>query len=175
MQSDAHPFKCILGFPGMPFARKFENGMGFPKVGQVIKGFTVESVSVSHVNIRGGHYEYPAEIIVKGEGGANRVKRAFKEFYEVRRTIFSGYGNPYQCGHGKIDVQSLGGGKFLMASRGACVRIHLVPELKRFMAYLFQNGILVNGSSDEYEWMKIITAYMMDYKKSMLRTKPFFQ
>lgn len=40
----------------MPFARKFENGMGFPKVGQVIKGFTIESVSVSHVNIKGGYY-----------------------------------------------------------------------------------------------------------------------
>jgi len=147
----------------MPFARKFENGMGFPKVGQVIKGFTIESVSVSHVNIKGGYYEYPTEIIVKGEGGANQVKRAFKEFHDDRRTLFSGYGNPYQCVHGKIDVQSLGGGMFLIASRGACVCIYLVPELKIFMGYLLKNRILANGS-DEDEWKKVIVEYMMEYE-----------
>lgn len=91
----------------MPFARKFEKGMGFPKVGQVIKGFTVEFVSVSHVNIKGG-YEYPTEIVVKGEGSADQVKKTFKGFYNDRRTLFSGYGNPYQCVHGKIDVRKVG-------------------------------------------------------------------
>lgn len=76
--------------------------------------------------------------------------------------------------HGKIDVQSLGGGRFLIASRGACVRINLVPELKRFMEYLFKNRILANGS-DEDEWKKIIVEYMMEYEKSVLRVKPFFR
>jgi len=157
----------------MPFTRKFQNGMGFPKVGQVIKGFTVESISVSHVNIRGGFYEYPTEIVVKGAGDANRVKKTFKEFYSDRRTLFSGYGNPYQCVHGKIDVQSLGNDRFLIISSGSCIRIHLAPELEGFMEYLHNNGNLAKDLAKD-EWKEIVAEYMMEYEKSASRVKPFF-
>lgn len=157
----------------MPFARKFEKGMGFPKVGQVVNGFTVESVSVRHVNIKGGYYEYPTEIVVKGEGSANQVKKTFKGFYNDRRTLFSGYGNPYQCGHGKMDIRKVGVGRFLMTSRGACMRINLMPELMSFMAYLYYNRALPIDS-DEDVWKKIIVEYIAEYEKSTLRVKPFF-
>ncbi|MEM2889538.1 MAG: hypothetical protein QXR42_08745 [Candidatus Bathyarchaeia archaeon] len=92
----------------MPFSRTFRLGMGFPEEGQVIDGFTVESVSVSHVGVSAGRYEYPFEIIVKGEGNINKVKATFKAFFKTRRTVFSGYGNPYQCHHGKNGNQRTG-------------------------------------------------------------------
>jgi len=157
----------------MPFARKFEKGMGFPKVGQVVKGFTVESVSVRHISIQGGYYEYPTKIVVKGEGSADQVKKTFKEFYNDRRTLFSGYGNPYQCGHGNMDIRKVGVGRFLITSRGACMRIHLIPELMSFMAYLF-NIRALSIDSDEDVWKEIIVEYMAEYEKSTLRVNPFF-
>jgi hypothetical protein len=158
----------------MPFAQKFRKGMGFPKEGQVIKGFKVESVSISHINISDGRYEYPTEIVVKGEGKAKTVIKAFKEFYCDKRTLFSGYGNPYQCGHGKIEAQSLGGGKFMITSRGACVRVYLGPELERFMDYLLKKSYLANGI-DEEKCKKAITEYIMEYQKTASRSKPFFE
>ena len=124
----------------MPFSRKFREGMGFPEEGQIVDGFTVESVSVSHVGVSEGRYEYPFEIVVKGEGNANKVKTAFKGFFKARRTVFSEYGNPYQCHHGKVEVKDLGSGKFSIVSRGACTRVFLKDELERFTASLKEKG-----------------------------------
>ena len=154
----------------MPFSSKFRNGMGFPKEGQVIDGFTVESVSVSHINISRGHYEYPTEVIVRGQGNANAARRTFKEFYRARRTLFSGYGNPYQCRHGKMMVQGLGDCRFSITTRGTCVRVYLRNELARFLEYLSRN----NQLSTEVECETTVAEYMKEYVKSSSRKNPFF-
>jgi len=157
----------------MPFSRKFREGMGFPEEGQVVGGFTVESVSVSHVGVSEGRYEYPLEITVKGEGTINKVKAAFKEFFKARRTVFSEYGNPYQCHHGKAEVRDLGGGRFSIVSRGACTRVFLKDEFERFAAYLKEKGLAV-GDEGEAAWKTAIAEYLKQYEKATSRKNPFF-
>ncbi|MBS7614800.1 hypothetical protein KEJ18_03610 [Candidatus Bathyarchaeota archaeon] len=147
--------------------------MGFPEEGQVIDGFTVESVSVSHVGVSAGRYEYPFEIIVKGEGNINKVKATFKAFFKTRRTVFSGYGNPYQCHHGKMEIKELRSGRFSITSRGTCVRVYLKDELERFAEHLSQKGLVINNK-DETEWIDIIAEYMKQYKKTSSRKTPVF-
>jgi len=158
----------------MPFSRKFREGMGFPGEGQVVNGFTVESVSVSHVGISEGRYEYPFEIVVKGEGNAAKVKAAFKEFFKARRTVFSEYGNPYQCHHGKMEVKDLGGLRFSIVSHGACTRVFLKDEFERFAAYLKENGLVV-GDMDEAELKTVIEEYLKQYERATSRKNPFFK
>lgn len=157
----------------MPFSRKFQNGMGFPKEDQVIDGFTVESVSVSHINISDGHYEYPTEIVVRGKGSTNKVRKTFKEFFKTKRTLFSGYGNPYQCRHGKMVVQSLGNCRFSITARGTCVRIYLRDELVRFMEYLYENKQFTDDA-DKSERETTIADYMKKYVRSSSRRNLFF-
>jgi hypothetical protein len=158
----------------MPFSRKFREGMGFPKESQVVNGFTVESVSVSHVNVGVGRYEYPFELTVKGKGNTNKVKATFKEFFKTRRTLFSEFGNPYQCQHGKMEVKDLGNGKFSVTSRGSCTRVFLKDEFKNFVAYLTENGDVV-GVKDEAEWKETIEKYLRQYEKLVSRKNPFFR
>ena len=157
----------------MPFSRKFSEGMGFPKEGQVVNGFTVESVSVSHVNVGVGRYEYPFELTVKGEGNINKVKATFKEFFKTRRTLFSEFGNPYQCQHGKMEVNDLGDGKFSVTSRGSCTRVFLKNEFERFVAYLTENGY-VAGEKDEAGWKETIEKYLKQYEKISSKRNPVF-
>jgi len=157
----------------MPFSHKFQMGMGFPKEGQVVGGFTVESVSVSHVNIEGGHYEYPTEMIVNGEGSTSEVKNAFKEFFKARRTLFSGFGNPYQCRHGKMVVQRLEAGRFSITTQGVCIRVYLRPELERFIKHLNESRLIATGT-DKAKWKTIIDNYMKEYEKSTSKANPFF-
>ena len=147
--------------------------MGFPKEGQVISGFTVESVSISHIGVSSGHYEYPTEIIVSGKGGAGKVKQAFKRFFQARRTLFSGYGNPYQCRHGKMKVQRLGEGRFSITSQGGCIRVYLRPELERFMEHLCGRRLLAEGT-DKAKQEEVIENYMKEYEKAMSKANPFF-
>ncbi len=86
----------------MPFAGEFRAAMGFPNVGDMLDGFTVEHVGVGHAGSGPGRYDYPTEIIVTGKGGKEGVRRALRPLSGTRRTIFSEYGNPYQCTLGTI-------------------------------------------------------------------------
>ncbi len=148
--------------------------MGFPEEGQIVDGFSVESVSVSHVGVSEGRYEYPSEIVVKGEGNVNKVKAAFKGFFKARRTVFSEYGNPYQCHHGRMEVKDLGSGRFSVTSRGACTRVFLRDEFERFAAYLRERGLVVGGK-DEAEWKTAIDEYLKQYEGATSRRTPFFR
>ena len=148
--------------------------MGFPSEGQVVNGFMVESVSVGYVGVSEGQYEYPVEMIVKGEDNAGKVKAAFKEFFKARRTVFSEYGNPYQCHHGKIEVKDLGSGRFSIISRGACTRIFLKDEFERFAAYLKERRLAV-CDINEAELKTTIEEYLKKYEKATSRKNPFFK
>ncbi|MCW4040282.1 MAG: hypothetical protein NWE83_05980 [Candidatus Bathyarchaeota archaeon] len=111
---------------GLPFSRKYQKEMGFPKEGEVIEGFRVESVSIGHVAAYTewlARYEYPTKLVVEGDGSVDDVKRAFWRFFDVEKTILSSYGNPYLCEPDKMYVQGLGGGRFRIEARGSCVRV----------------------------------------------------
>jgi len=104
----------------------------------------------------------------------SKVKKAFSQFYKDRRTLFSGYGNPYQCLHQKMVVQRLGDDRFMITSRGACVRVHLLPELREYTEYLHKKGYIAK-KLDKVKSEEIISEYVAEYQRSTLRAKPFFE
>ncbi len=130
----------------MPFAGEFRDAMGFPREGTEVDGFIVELVRVDHAGVGDGRYEYPTEIVLRGRGGKDGVRRALKPLFSTRRTIFSEFGNPYQCSPGRMAVESLGEGRYRVSARGAGVRIRLREELVRFLASLAAGGHLVPGA-----------------------------
>ena len=84
----------------LPFFKRYRREMGFPKEGEVVGGFRVESVSVEHMAAytdTQARYEYPTRIIVEGDGTVEDVKRVFMKFFVDKKTILTGYGNPYLC------------------------------------------------------------------------------
>jgi len=101
---------------------------------------------------------------VKGIGNENEVRKAFKSFFNTRKTIFSGYGNPYQCLPGKMQIESLGDNRFSVTAKGTCVRIYLRNELNEFMGYLFEKDYLADKMED-VDWKELIENYMRDYSK----------
>ena len=109
----------------MPHAGKYKKEMGFPGKRDVIRGFEVESVAVGHVSIKPTRrYEFPTEIVVKGKGDIRDVEAALKALFNVKsRRILSGYGNPYLCDPGKMEVQRIGDVRFSITARGVCLRI----------------------------------------------------
>lgn len=129
----------------MPFAGEFREAMRFPREGSEVGGFTVELVRVEHVGAGPGRYEYPTEIVLRGKGGQQGVQQALKFLFATRRTIFTGWGNPYQCSPGRMEVESLGEGRYRVTARGIGTRIHLREELERFVASLAAAGFLVPG------------------------------
>jgi hypothetical protein len=129
----------------MPFAGEYREAMGFPREGTEVDGFVVELVRVEHAGIGDGRYEYPTEIVLRGKGGKEGVRRALKPLFATRRTIFSEFGNPYQCSTGRMTVESLGDGRYRVAARGVGVRVRLREELERFFASLATTGRLAPG------------------------------
>jgi hypothetical protein len=154
----------------MPFAGAFRKAMGFPVVGDVIGGFTVLRVEVGHEGIGSGRYEYPVEMVLQGKGGQQGVKRALKGFLDTRRTLFSGYGNPYQCRFGRMEVESQGQGRYRLTGKGIGVRIYLRSELMRFLSYLAGSGRMRDGSLDSSA-DQLVTDYMAEYQVQA-RRKP---
>ena len=138
--------------------------MKFPKEGEKIKNFTIEAMKVEHVSFGSGKYEYPTEITVTGKGGKKGVRETFKPYFDQRITLFSGYGNPYQCQGGKMHIESLGENRYKIIARGSCVRIFLKRELDEFLQYLIKNNQLTdNMESPERE--ELIEDYVKNYHK----------
>ena len=133
--------------------------MKFPKEGDKIKEFTIESIKVEHTPLGSGRYEYPTEIIVIGKGGKKGVRETFRQFFDQRITLFSGYGNPYQCQGGKMEIESLGENKYQIRAQGSCARIFLKRELEQFWQYLMRND-LISGEMDTVETKELIEDYM---------------
>lgn len=118
----------------MPFSKKFMKSMGIPNIGDQFNGFTIESVWVEHVHIKGSsprRYEYPTEIIVNGKGSLKDVERALLMVFNQKDVqLLSGYGNPYRCNIGKISVSQLNETKYSVKARGSCVRVHKSEKIK---------------------------------------------
>jgi hypothetical protein len=144
--------------------------MGFPDVGDIVGSFTVREVEVGHEGIGSGRYEYPIVMVVQGKGGQQGVRQAFREFFKARRTLFSGYGNPYQCRFDRMELESLGDGRYRIVGNGIGVRIFLAAELLRFLKFLENAGILAEGESGGLP-QDLVTNYLKKYQ-SQARRKP---
>ena len=92
----------------MPFAKKFRAMMDFPFAGDIVGGFTVESVDVHDEPHVSGRYTYSVRMVLQGPGGQQGVRRALKSLFASHPMTFSGYGNPYQLWFRRPKIESLG-------------------------------------------------------------------
>jgi hypothetical protein len=111
----------------MPFSKKYKKIMEFPKEGDTVKQFIVESLSVDHVYIKRSkprRYEYSIEMVVRGKGSKEDVKAVFDPLLSqknVRTT--SGYGNPYSCDIGEVKISKIDEEKYSIEAKGFCIRV----------------------------------------------------
>ena len=66
----------------MPFSNKYRKEMEFPKENEIIGGFKVISVDVTHIgDYSDGYarYSYPTEVIVEGSGSLQDLRDAFSK------------------------------------------------------------------------------------------------
>ena len=151
----------------MPFANKFRFTMRLPEPGKRIGDFTVESCSVEHDPSGYGRYEYRVEIVMKGKGGQQGVRRAAKDLLAPVKTTFSAYGNAYQLRFGKMEVESLGDQRYSLHGIGLGARVFLRKEVERFCDYLCDEGLL-----SEKEKSKITDRYIEAYRIDARRKRP---
>jgi hypothetical protein len=118
----------------VPFSKKFKKIMKLPSKEDKIGEFFVESSSVEHIHIKGSNprrYDYPVRLTVRGEGDEQDVGNTFKQLLSqqhVRTT--SGYGNPYTCGIGNMQITPIGEERFLIEALGHCTRIPIKVNRK---------------------------------------------
>jgi hypothetical protein len=152
----------------VPFATKFRAMMDFPFPGDTIGDLTVEHVDVQHEGIGPGQYAYTAQIVLRGPGGQQGVRRTLKAFFASHPMTFSGYGNPYQLWFGSPEIESLGDKRYAVRIRGAGARVFLAEELQRFAAYLAQEGppsIQVDPAAIE----GLVDTYLQQYQVEIKR------
>jgi len=111
----------------MPFSKRFKKIMGFPKGGDTVKQFTVESLSVDHVYVKGSkprRYEYAVKMVVRGKGSKEDVRTAFDPLLSQKNIgTTSGYGNPYSCDIGEVTISKIGDEQFSIEAKGRCTRV----------------------------------------------------
>lgn len=148
----------------MPFAGAFRSGMRFPEAGTVVNGFTVETVRVEQVGSGAGRYEYPIEVTVRGRGGKDGAKKALKPLFDRQVTIFSEFGNPYQCSIGPVRVERTAPECYRLISSGIGVRVNLRRELLRFLASLGRDALAggITGASEEAS-ARLVDRYLESY------------
>jgi len=152
----------------MPSLEVYREAMGFPAAGDVVNGFRIEEVQVGHTGAGPGRYDYPTELVVSGKGGKEGARRALKELFARRRTIFSEYGNHYQCVGGNMEIESQGEGRYRVSARGVGIRVHLAEELARFLEYLAASGRL-DQTAQTAGLESIMSDYMRRYQEQSHR------
>ncbi len=154
----------------MPFAKKFQAMVDFPFAGDVVGGFTVESVDVR--NVQGGSmgYIYGVSMVMRGPGGKQGVRRALKKLIASHPMTFSGYGNPYQLWFRKptLTIESLGDKRYAVEVEGAGMRIYIGDELRCFLMHLEQAGVVL-PQDDELDREALVETYLEEYKTKIAR------
>jgi hypothetical protein len=154
----------------MPFAKKFQAMVDFPFPGDVVGGFTVESVDVR--NVQGGSmgYIYGVWMVLHGLGGQQGVRKALKNLIGSHPVTFSGYGNPYLLWFRKptLTIESLGDKRYGVEVEGAGMRIYIDEELNRFLAYLENSGV-VTFQDGPLEPDALVETYLDGYKAEIAR------
>jgi hypothetical protein len=152
----------------MPFAKKFRAMMDFPFAGDALDGFVIESVDVRDEHGGAEGYVYGVRIVLRGLGGKQGVKHALRSLFSSHVTTFSGYGNPYQLWFRKPEIESLGDKRYAVTVKGSGMRIHLEPELERFLAYLAGEGCLA-ADLDPAIRERLVESYLDGYRAEIRR------
>ena len=154
----------------MPFAKKFRAMLDFPFAGDVLGNFTVESVDVRDIQGGAKGYIYGVRMVLRGSGGQAGVRRALKDMLASHPVTFSGYGNPYQLWFWKptLSIESLGDDRYAIEVQGAGMRIYIEDELRHFLAYLEQAGVIV-PREDQNTIDTLVDTYLEEFKGDIAR------
>lgn len=146
----------------MPFAEQFQRCMKLPHEGEMIEKFLVQTIKVSHKNLLDGVYSFPVEVIIIGEGGKQEVVKVFKPIFNKVISLYTEYGNLYQCRTEKLDVESIAPKTFKLTTTGIGCRIYPKKELEAFIQFLkvYTGFMALNADA-------IITTYLDYYQKSL--------
>lgn len=147
----------------MPFAVKFWAMMDLPFPGDTVGDLTVEDIDVHHESVGPGQYAYAVQMVLRGPGGQQGVRRALKATFASHPMTFSGYGNAYQLLFGTPEIESLGDKRYAVRIQGAGGRVYLDDELDRFLAYLVEEGRIaapLDAASEETP----VEAYLERYR-----------
>ncbi len=147
----------------MPFANKVRAMMGFPFPGDTLAGLEVESVDVRDEWGAPDGYVYAVQMVLRGLGGEQGVRRTLKPLFAQHPTTFSGYGNAYQLWFRKPEIESLGDKRYAVTVKGAGHRFFLEQDLDRFLQYLQEKGQLA-GQIDPSVRATLIKAYLEQYR-----------
>jgi hypothetical protein len=153
----------------MPFAVKFRAMMDFPFAGDTVGDFSVESVDVRHRSTGPGQYAYSVDVVLRGPGGQQGVRRTLKPLFSSHPMTFSGYGNPYQLWFGKPTIESLGEKRYAVRVQGAGARVFLEDELHRFLGYLDERGQL-GTETDGTDYEELAETYLEQYRAEVRRS-----
>lgn len=151
----------------MPFARKFRAMMDLPIIGDSVGDFVVEEIEVVDEGSDWRGYRYAVDMVLRGPGGKEGVRRTLAPLFAQRVKTFSSYGNPYELWFGRPEFESLGDRRYAVRVEGAGARIDLSEELKRFIRHLGEKGQL-----DEREQAaeRAVAAYLEDARVDTKRT-----
>jgi hypothetical protein len=154
----------------MPFAKKFQAMVEFPFEGDVVDGFTIESVDVRDVQGGAAGYVYGVNMVLQGVGGQQGVRKALKKLINSHPMTFSGYGNPYQLWFRKstMNIESLGDRRYAVQIEGSGCRIYIGEELNRFLAHLEKTGVAV-PQEDQLAREVLVETYLDGYKTEIAR------
>jgi hypothetical protein len=158
----------------MPFAKKFRAMLDFPFPGDRVGDFVVESVDVRDVPHGSGPYTYAARMVVRGPGGQQGVRRAFKSPFDAHPWTFSGYGNPYQLWCGRPAIESLGDKRYAVRVEGGGSRIYVEDEFRRFVTYLAGEGALADDP-DPAALAALVDVYLDAYRAEIRRKVSRYQ
>ncbi|HNT77385.1 MAG TPA: hypothetical protein PKH77_20415 [Anaerolineae bacterium] len=148
----------------MPFAKKFQAMMDVPFPGDAVGDFVVESVEVQDEwGAAEDGYVYGVRMVLRGPGGKQAALRALKPLFSQHPTTFSGYGNPYQLWFRKPEIESLGDQRYAVCVKGAGMRVHLEPELARFLSHLADANQLATPP-DPATQEALVAAYLEQYR-----------
>lgn len=152
----------------MPFAKKFRAMMAFPFAGDIMDGFTVESVDVRDMQGGSSGYIYAVQMVLCGPGGQQGVRRVLKKMFSSHPVTFSGYGNPYQLWFRKPTIESLGDKRYAVQCEGAGARVFIEEELNRFLAYLEETGCALPQTSP-ISRDTLVETYLQQYRATIKR------
>lgn len=146
----------------MPFADQFQRCMNLPHEGEVLNDFLVQSIKISHRNLLDGVYFFPIELIVIGEGGKQDLLKAFKPVFTKVISLFTEYGNLYQCRNHKLQIEKIAPKTFRLTTTGIGCRIYPKQELEAFIQFLKDSTGFFELNSEV-----LIASYLDSYQKKL--------
>lgn len=144
----------------LPFAEQFHRCMKLPHDGEMVDKFLIQSCKVSHRNIFDGVYSFPIELVIIGEGGKQDVSIVFKPIFQKVISLYTEYGNLYQCRCEKLVIQLIAPKTYKITTTGIGCRIYPKKELEAFIQFLKEYTGFFELNSDA-----IISTYLDHYQK----------